>query len=103
VTRHHQSWDRIREDVAPSGIGRRVLDGAGASLVTVRVPAGFEGGRHSHPHEQFVQVLSGSGLLTTEQGECAFGPGSVFHFEANAWHIARFDAETVLVETNFRV
>lgn len=102
MTQHYLTWDEIPEDVAPNGIAKRVLDGAGASLVTVRVPAGFEGGRHSHPHEQFVQVLSGSGRLVTEQGEYAFGPGSLFHFPADAWHMARFDTETLLVEMNFR-
>ncbi len=102
MTRHHVTWDELPEAVASNGIAKRALDGVGASLVTVRVPAGFVGERHSHPHEQFVQVLSGSGSLRTEQGERAFGPGSVFHFPADTWHAARFDAETVLVETNFR-
>ena len=73
-----------------------------ASLVTLRVPAGLVGDRYSHPHEQFVQVLSGSGSLLTEQGERTFGPGSVFHFPAGTWHAAQFDTETMLVETNFR-
>jgi quercetin dioxygenase-like cupin family protein len=45
-------------------------------------------------------VLSGSGVLETEQGSNAFGPGSVFHFPAHAWHAAVFDGETVLIETN---
>jgi len=102
MTQHYLTWDGIPESVAPNGIAKRALEGTGAALVTVRIPAGFAGERHSHPHEQFVQVISGSGVLTTEQGEWAFGPGSLFHFPRDAWHIARFETETVLVETNFR-
>lgn len=100
MTRHCIEWTEIPEIVAPSGVTRRVLAGEGASLVMLRVPAGTRAEPHSHPHEQFVQVLSGSGELETEQGARAFGPGSVFHFPAEAWHAARFDADTVLIETN---
>ncbi len=100
MNRHCVEWNGIPEEVAPSGVGKRVLRGAGASLVMVRVPAGTKADRHSHPHEQFVQVLSGSGVLETAQGTRAFGPGSVFHFAPDAWHAARFDSDTVLIETN---
>ena len=104
MKQHCLTWDQLPQSLAPNGVGKRVLEGEAASLVTLRVPAGFAGDRHSHPHEQFVQVLSGSGSgsLLTEQGERAFGPGSVFHFPAGTWHAARFDTETVLVETNLR-
>ncbi|MDF2601192.1 MAG: Cupin 2 conserved barrel domain protein, partial [Methylobacterium brachiatum] len=49
---------------------------------------------------QFVQVISGSGFLETEQGRTPFAAGSVFHFPAGTWHAAAFETETVLVETN---
>jgi quercetin dioxygenase-like cupin family protein len=97
---HCIAWSEIPETVAPSGVAKRVIEGAGAALVRVLVPAGAQAGRHSHPHEQFVHVLSGSGRLVTEQGERAFAAGSVFHFPANVWHSASFDTETVLIETN---
>ena len=102
MTQHCLAWDQLPETLASNGVGKRTLEGEAASLVTLRVPAGLVGDRHSHPHEQFVQVLSGSGSLLTEQGERAFGPGSVFHFPAGTWHAARFDTDTVLVETNLR-
>ena len=71
-------------------------------VVAVRVPAGTRGSRHSHPHEQFVQVISGQGTLWTDQGEQPFGPGSVFHFPAGTDHRAEFTEDTLLVETNLR-
>jgi quercetin dioxygenase-like cupin family protein len=66
--------------VAPSDVGKRVLQGEGEPLVMVRVPAGTKADRHSHPHEQFVQAVSGSGTVETAQGQHSFDPGSVFHF-----------------------
>ncbi len=97
---HCVAWDDLQDTVAPSGVIKRAIEGAGVSLVRVSVPAGTRADRHSHPHEQFVQVVTGSGRLTTEQGERAFRSGSVFHFPANAWHSAFFETATVLVETN---
>ena len=38
--------------------------------------------------------------LETAAGAFPFAAGSVFHFPADAWHAATFDADTVLVETN---
>ena len=100
MTQHCLAWSDVPETVSPNGVSKRVMEGGAVSLVTVRVPAGTAADRHSHPHEQFVQVVSGSGALTTELGERAFGPGSVFHFPVGTWHAARFVTETVLVETN---
>lgn len=100
MTRHRIDWGEIPEPVSPSGAGERVLAGEGASLVMVRVPAGTRAEPHGHPHEQFVQVLSGSGELETEQGRRTFAAGSVFRIPAEAWHAALFDADTVPVETN---
>lgn len=48
------------------------MPGEGASLKRIAVAAGFKGERHSHPHEQFVLVVSGAGQL-----ECEGEAGSV--------------------------
>ena len=100
MTRHLLTWGDVPAKPADGGLTKRRIDLPGASLVTVTVPAGTRGERHSHPHQQFVQVISGSGTLTTEQGEEPFSAGSVFVFPAGTWHAASFDADTVLVETN---
>lgn len=100
MTAHHIAWIDLPETIAPNGVGKRRLEGRSAGLVRITIPAGTRAARHSHPHEQFVQVLAGSGRLTTEQGTVPFGPGSVFHFPADAWHAAEFITETVLVEVN---
>lgn len=102
MVQHLVAWDEVPSSDAPGGVTKRRLDLAGVSLVAVAVPAGAEAPRHSHEHEQFVQVLSGAGTLTTEQGARHFGPGTVFVFPAGTWHSARFDADTVLVETNLQ-
>ena len=100
MTDHLTAWDDREKTFAANGVAKRTIPGAGASLVQVVVPAGVAAGRHSHDHEQFVQVISGSGFLETEQGRKPFAAGSVFHFHAGTWHAAAFETETVLVETN---
>ena len=100
MTRHCQSWSDRPEDVAPSGVRRQSIDGAATRLVRIVVPAGTQAPRHSHSHEQFVQVLAGSGLLETDQGRVGFAAGSVFHFPPGVEHAAEFEKETVLIETN---
>ena len=100
MTRHCLSWTDLPETAAASGVAKRSLPGSGAALVRVAVPAGTEAPRHSHDHEQFVQVIEGRGSLETGQGRVPFGPGSLFHFPAGTWHSAVFETDTVLVETN---
>jgi quercetin dioxygenase-like cupin family protein len=62
---HSADWAAIPEEVAPSGVSKRVLSNGTASLVMVRVPAGTKADRHSHAHGQFFHMLSGSGVLET--------------------------------------
>lgn len=82
------------------GEGADVVPGDGASLKRVNVPAGRKAGRHSHPHEQFVLVVSGAGRLECEAGPVELRPGTVLRFAPGAWHSAEFTVDTVLVEVN---
>ena len=100
MTKHLQDWADAKPLTGSNGVVKQTIGGAGASLVRVVVPAGTRAERHHHGHEQFVHVVGGTGELKTEQGLKTFGPGSVFHFPAHAWHAAYFATETVLVETN---
>ena len=96
ILRH---WEELPAELAGATSKRRLV-GAGASLVQIHIKAGTTAGRHTHDHEQFVQVLAGSGKLKTEEGCQPFTVGSLFHFPAGTWHAAEFDSDTVLVETN---
>lgn len=95
-------WSAVPAEGPEGGVRKRRVGGEGADLVMVEVPAGTKAPRHSHPHEQFVQVTAGSGTLETEAGRREFREGSVFHFPPGAWHAAEFATDTVLVETNLR-
>lgn len=99
---HLQDWSTTAISTASNGVAKQTIEGVGASLVRVLVPAGASASRHHHEYEQFVHVISGSGELETEEGAKRFGPGSIFFFPARTWHAARFDTETVFVETNLR-
>ena len=100
MTHHVVAWDEVEAVAAPGGLLKRRIDLPGMSLVSVAVSGGTRGTRHSHDHDQFVQVVSGSGTLATEQGERPFSAGTVFAFPAGTWHLANFETDTVLVETN---
>lgn len=81
-------------------VTRQRLQGAGATLVRVVIPAGTEAPSHEHPHEQFVEVISGAGTLTTDAGEQPFAAGDIFHFPKHTAHAAFFREPTVLLEIN---
>lgn len=76
------------------------LPGAGAALRQVHVKAGQVVTRHSHPHEQFILILSGAGRLECEAGTVPLHPGTAIRFAPGAWHSAEFMADTVLAEFN---
>ena len=100
MQQHVIEWAHLPDVEVRPGVAKRAIEGEDASLVMVRVAAGVSAGKHHHEEEQFVQVISGTGTLETQQGERRFGPGSVFHFPPRTWHAAQFETDTVLVETN---
>lgn len=94
------AWNDLPAENASDAVRKRRLAGQGVELVRVEIKAGTRADRHSHAFEQFVQVISGGGVLETEAGRSEFGAGTVFHFPPDAWHAAEFLTDTVLVETN---
>lgn len=84
----------------PSGPAPDSLPGVGATLRQVHVKAGHVATRHSHPHEQFLLVMSGAGRLQCEAGSVPLHPGTVIRLAPGAWHSAEFTADTVLTEFN---
>ena len=76
------------------------LPGIGATLRQVRAPAGHSAPRHSHPFEQFLYVVAGSGTLQRESGPVTLTPGTVIRFAPDDWHSAVFTTDTFLLEVN---
>ncbi len=93
-------WDEAERETSRGPVSKQTIEGEGMILVRVAIKAGTVAERHSHRFEQFVQVIEGAGQLTTAEGTKAFGAGSVFHFLPDVWHAARFEADTILVESN---
>lgn len=100
MSSHLIDWDETERAEVKPGVTKRTIEGDNLSLVRVEIAAGTSAPKHSHEHEQFVHVASGTGSLDTEQGSRRFGPGSVFHFPPNTWHSAVFETDTILVEAN---
>ena len=92
-------WDSVPAE-GDARVARKVIAGTDASLKRVQVAAGTVAGRHSHPHEQMVLILQGSGRLECAAGSVALRPDTVLHFDAGAWHSAVFETDTVLIEVN---
>ena len=95
-------WD----EVPPFGdakADRRLIAGQAGDFKRVQVKAGYVAARHEHAFEQFFMVVEGEGALICADGEFLLRPGVVIHFDPGAWHEARFDADTVIYEMNFRV
>ena len=93
------NWRDV-EGATTDDIIRKEIAGEGVALKQVTIPAGTEAGRHDHPFEQFIQVISGSGVLQCGAGEVKLEPGTVVHLPAGSWHSAIFETDTVLVEVN---
>lgn len=93
------TWSSMPAEMA-FGVTKRGVQGAGASVKQVEVPAGCSAERHSHDHEQFVIVLGGTGTLECDAGSIALTPGVVIHFAPHAWHSTVFDTDTLLMEIN---
>jgi quercetin dioxygenase-like cupin family protein len=100
VPKHCVNWTELPEEVLDGGATRRVIQGELASFLMIHVPAGTSAPRNTHEYEQIIHVISGSGVVETEQGEKRFGPGMVLHFPPKTWHAASFDTDTVLLEAN---
>ncbi len=100
MAEHLTSWNSLDPEEGVNGVTRRRLKGSRAELVRVEIPRGVVAPAHSHPHEQFVEVLQGSGTLTTPAGSKSFKAGDVFHFPAGTEHAASFDDDTVFLEIN---
>jgi quercetin dioxygenase-like cupin family protein len=92
-------WNDIPAD-GDERVQRRLIPGDGASLKQVIIAPGTIAEQHSHPHEQFVLVVEGTGSLTTPDGTCTLRPGTVIHFAPDVAHSAVFETRTVLIEVN---
>lgn len=94
-------WDDVPPAVS-GGVDRREVQGDGAALRRIAIPAGTVAPRHTHDHEQFLLVLEGRAMLETAAGTADLRPGTVVRLGPDAWHAATFTTDTVLVEVNLR-
>ncbi|MFP5234305.1 MAG: cupin domain-containing protein [Acidobacteriota bacterium] len=80
-TQHHGpiALHQVTAIAAEQGLARQVL-ATGEQMMLVRhvLRAGWEGARHSHPHEQLVYVIRGRLIFTRGTEEFQALPGDSF-------------------------
>lgn len=100
MTENLLHWTDTTAESSDDGVVRRRIVGSNGNMVRIEIPAGLSPSAHSHPHEQFVQIVRGSGTLTTRAGTRRFTAGDVFHFPADMEHAASFEEDSELLEIN---
>jgi quercetin dioxygenase-like cupin family protein len=89
----------------PPGAEIAVLYGGpsneGPFAVRFKFPAGYEVATHSHPTDEFLTVVSGSGRMAFGENASAAGAqslpaGAFMTLPAGAWHHLWFDTATVI-------
>jgi quercetin dioxygenase-like cupin family protein len=77
------------------GVRMAVVEGdpaKGPAHFFVKFDAGFTAPRHHHTADHYVTVVSGTLVLTTDQGEERLPPGSFFTFTGKAKHTTKCEA-----------
>jgi quercetin dioxygenase-like cupin family protein len=81
---------------------RRLIAGRPGDVKRMKAKAGTETPDHTHLVEQFLMVVSGSGVLILDSEEVEMLPGMVVHFEPGVTHSIRFETDTILYEVTPR-
>lgn len=90
-------WNDVPEF---QGLKMAVVEGdpaKGPSHFFIRFDPGFTAPRHHHTSDHHVTVVSGTVVLTTEEGEKRLPPGSFFSFTGKTKHATRCEAKSECV------
>ncbi len=81
------TWDEMPEKEPYDGVRRRMIVGEKLLILRQRFEAGCSAhGAHSHPDEQFCQVLEGRLEVTIEGEKVVLGPGQAVRFPPGCHH-----------------
>jgi len=67
-------------------ISRGAADTKGLNISLVRFPKGVRRPWSTHPHDQYAWIISGKGIIASEEKETVLHPGSMVFIPANTRH-----------------
>ncbi len=85
------AWEGVEREVLTPQIERQMVWGEGLMMAKLFLKKGAFVGTHSHPNEQFTNILEGRLLFRYGENlehEAEVGPGDILHLPANIPHNA---------------
>ena len=86
------------EDAIIDRISNAATDTRGLSISVVRFPRGVRRPWSSHPQDQYVWIVSGKGIIASEDGETELHPGALAFIPANRRHQHGASEETGMAQ-----
>ena len=74
------------DDAIIDSVSKGATDTGGLNISVVRFPRGVRRPWSSHPQDQYAWIISGIGIIASEEGEIKLTPGSLVFIPANTMH-----------------
>jgi quercetin dioxygenase-like cupin family protein len=74
------------EDAVIDNVSNGATDTRGLSISVVRFPQGIRRPWSSHPQDQYAWIISGTGVIASEDWEAKLTPGTLVFIPANMMH-----------------
>ena len=74
------------DDAIIDSVSKGATDTGGLNISVVRFPRGVRRPWSSHPQDQYAWIISGIGIIASEEGEIKLTPGSLVFIQANTMH-----------------
>ena len=83
---HTIDWNAMPWEPVRTGVERKAVSGAGATLALNRLQPGHEPRPHSHPNEQIAYILAGTIEFHVGSEVVTLGPGGVLVIPPDVVH-----------------
>ena len=74
------------DDAIIDSVSKGATDTGGLNISVVRFPRDVRRPWSSHPQDQYAWIISGIGIIASEDGEIKLTPGSLVFIPANTMH-----------------
>ena len=86
------------EDAIIDSVSNGAIDTRGLSISVVRFPRGVQRPWSSHPQDQYAWIISGTGVIASEDREIKLTPGTLVFIPANLRHQHGASNETSMTQ-----